>query len=107
MLNGPLKPIVYRVGKSIEVGFDAQILPAVCDIWLKARNAGVLQDQQLDKAKKAEILIRGLANVAIIALIDEVTGYQAERDRDALHKILEAYIAKELLPWTQRFPEEF
>ena len=24
-----------------------------------------------------------------------------------MHRILEAYIAKELLPWTKRFPDEF
>jgi IS1 family transposase len=107
LLSGPLKPIIYRVGRSIEVGFDAQILPAICDIWLKARDAGILQDQQLDKAKKAEILMRGLANVAIIALVDEATGYQAERDRNELHKILAAFISEELLPWAKRFPDEF
>jgi len=107
LLDGPLKPIIYRVGKSVEVGFDAQILPIVCDIWLKARDAGALQDQQLDKAKKAELLMRGLAHVGIVALVDEATGYQADRDRDELHKILEAYISKELLPWTRKFPPEF
>ena len=29
------------------------------------------------------------------------------RDRDALNMILEAYIAKELLPWAKQFPDEF
>jgi len=51
--------------------------------------------------------MRGLAHVGIIALVDEATGYQAERARDDLNRILEAYISKELLPWTKRFPDEF
>jgi hypothetical protein len=51
--------------------------------------------------------MRGLAHVGITALVDEATGYQQVRDRDELHRILEAYIAKELLPWTKRFPDEF
>jgi len=48
-----------------------------------------------------------IKKLGIIALVDEATGYQYERDRDELNKILEAYIAKELLPWTRRFPDEF
>jgi hypothetical protein len=51
--------------------------------------------------------MRGLAHVGIIALVDEVTGYQQDRARDELNRILEAYVSKELLPWTKRFPDEF
>jgi len=56
---------------------------------------------------KADILMRGLAHVGIIALVDEATGYQEVRDRDELNRILEAYIAEELLPWAKVFPDEF
>ena len=35
------------------------------------------------------------------------TGYQDERARDALARILEAFIAKELRPWVRTFPAEF
>lgn len=103
----PLQPLAYIVnGKKIE-GFDASILPAACEIWLEARDAGALQDQQLPRAKKAEILMRGLARVGIIALVDEATGYQRDRAKDALSKILEAYIAKELQPWVKTFDADF
>jgi hypothetical protein len=51
--------------------------------------------------------MRGLARVGIVALVDEVTGYQQVRKRDALYKILEAYISPELMPWAQRFPHSF
>lgn len=49
-------------------------------------------------------MMRGFAHVGLVALIDEATGYQAERARDELHRILEQYISKELLPWTKKFP---
>jgi hypothetical protein len=55
----------------------------------------------------ADILMRGLAHVGIIALVDEATGFQQERARDELNQILQAYISPELLPWTKRFPNEF
>jgi hypothetical protein len=45
--------------------------------------------------------------VGIIALVDEATGYQRDRASDALSKILEAFIAKELQPWVKTFPDEY
>ncbi len=107
LVNGPLKPIVYRAHNRTVTGFPADILPAACDVWLRARDAGVLQDQQLDKAKKAEILMRGLAHVGVIALVDEATGYQEVRDRLALQAILDKFLAKEFAAWAKRFPDEF
>lgn len=102
-----LSEIEYVDGNRIVTGFDARILPIVCDIWLKAREANALQEQQLDKAQKAEILMRALAHVGVIALVDEATGYQDIRPRDSLAKIIEAFVAKELRPWVRRFPPEF
>ena len=86
-----LKPIEYVDGNKIMTGYDARILPLACDIWLQAREKGYLQDQQKDKAQKAEILMRALAHVGIIALVDEATGFQSIRAKDALAKILEAF----------------
>ena len=51
--------------------------------------------------------MRTLAKLGIIALVDEATGYQDVRARDALAKILETFIAKELQQWTRTFPIEF
>lgn len=102
-----LDPIQYVDGIRIITGYDARILPVVCDIWLKARECGALQKQQLDKAQKAEILMRALAHVGIIAMVDEATGYQSIRAKDALAKILEAFVTKELQPYVKRFPPEF
>jgi len=96
----------YRNGK-IGNGVVATLLPEVCDVWLKARRADALHRTQHHIAANAEILILGLANVGIVALVDEATGYQEVRDRNELHRILEAYISKELLPWAKRFPDEF
>ena len=101
------EPIVYRARGGQRKGVDATLLPEICDVWLTARDAGVLQRQQIPIAENADILMRALARVGITALVDEATGYQYIRDRDELHKILEAYISKELLPWAKRFPDEF
>jgi hypothetical protein len=104
-------PILFRPKsgsrRGYAYGYRAELLPQVCNVYLEAESAGQLHGNQKRIAQQCGILIRGLATVGIVALVDEATGYQEARDRDALHKILEAYIAKELLPWTKRFPDEF
>ena len=52
-------------------------------------------------------MIRSLAKVGVIALVDEATGYERIREENALAKILDRLIAKELNPWTKVFPFEF
>ena len=101
-------PIIYRplrAGKAF--GFRAELLPEVCWIYLEARNAKSLHPQQLKIAERCEILLRGMATVGIIALVDEATGYQESRAKDELQKILDAYIVPELRKWTKVFPDEF
>ncbi len=104
-----MSPILYKPkqGGRAAVGYEATILPQICEVILDAEKAGVLRRHSSKIVQAAEILLRGFARVGIIALIDEATGYQADRARDELNKILEAYISKELLPWTKRFPDEF
>lgn len=102
------KAIRFKNPKGIRAfGYPAELLPRVCQVYLDAKDAGKLVKSQDTIAIKCGILIRGFAHVGIIALVDEATGYQYDRDRQALHLILEAYIAKELLPWAKRFPDEF
>jgi hypothetical protein len=105
--DGPLCPIDYLDGSRIVRGYDASILTAVCNVWLKAREAGALQEQQLEKAQKAEILTRALAETGIVALVDEATGYQAVRPQNAMQSYLELVIRRELAAWAKKFPDEF
>lgn len=107
LLDGPLKPIIYQSGGESVVGYQAEALPEICNIWLQARQDDKLDDQQKDRAQAAEILMRGLATVGIIALIDEATGYQDTRDREALQAILDKYLRKEFAAWAKRFPDAF
>jgi hypothetical protein len=101
-------PLAFKNEKGIRsYGYDASLLPKVCDVYLAARAAHRLRPDQRHVAQACEMLIRGLAEVGIIALVDEATGYQAERARDELIRILEYYIAPERLPWVKKFPDEF
>ena len=102
-----LKPLWYVWGASRNKGINARLIPKICEVWLKARDAGGLGKRQQIVAANADLLIRGLADVGIIALVDEATGYQYGRARHALEQILEQFISKELLKWAKMFPDEF
>lgn len=102
------RPITFAHPKGGRAsGYNAELLPAVCDVYLAARAAGKLPQNQQHVADRALLLVRGLARVGIIALVDEATGYQEVRARRSLVQILEAFIAKELQPWVKTFPDEF
>jgi len=101
---------LYRVKKQggrAAYGLRADLLPKICDVFLRARDANALAPSQRDLAIAADILTRGLAEVGIAALVDEATGYQDVRDRLALQEILQQFIGKELATWERRFPPEF
>lgn len=101
-------PIPFRLERGGRAwGYEARLLPLVCEVYLQARDADKDLPSQKGIVATCDLLMRGLAAVGIIALVDEATGFQQERAKDELQRILSAYIAPELLPWTKRFPDEF
>lgn len=107
-LRGMMEPIPYRpITGGRAYGYRAEILPLVCDVYLEADAAGKLLKSQRPTAEICGILVRSLAKVGIIALVDEATGYQEIRARDELQRILEYYVQAELRPWMKTFPDDF
>lgn len=96
----------YRGTQKIN-GYEATVLADICDAFLEARKEIKLSPRQKIIADQCEILIRGFARVGIIALIDEATGYQYDRERFELQKILNAYISDEILKWQLTFTDDF
>lgn len=102
-------PIEFQppAGGRTAYGYEATILADVCDAVAAARAAGILQPQQKHIADRCDVLMRGFARVGIIAMVDEVTGYQYLRARRTLEQILDKFLRKELGKWAKRFPDEF
>jgi hypothetical protein len=89
-------------------GFEATVLQELCEIILMARDKGLLKtDQEKRYGLYADLLTRSFARVGIIALVDEATGYQEIRPRDALQAYLEMIVGKELAAWEKKYPDEF
>lgn len=107
LMRGP--QVIQYLGKNSgkSYGYEATIIPEICKVYLDARKAGVLTPSQLPTAEKAEIILHSLAKVGIIALVDAASGYEKDRENDELQKLFEKFIAKELQPWTKRFPPEY
>lgn len=108
-LSQPLRFIRPGRGGIPAVAFEATLLPRLCDAVLDARSKHPrgLTKRQLEIAGQCEIIARVLAKVGIIALVDEVTGYQVIRDREALQKILDKYLTDEWAKWSKTFPDEY
>lgn len=96
----------YKNGAKIN-GYLATDLVDICEMFLDARAHIKLSPRQKIIATQCEILVRAFAKVGIIALVDEATGYQYERERNELQKILTAYVSEEILKWQLTFTDEF
>lgn len=107
-LAGSCSPILYRQATGGRYhGYEARLLPLVCNVYLAARRAGVLTHKQAHVAEACEALVSALAQTGIVALVDEVSGYQEVRDKKALQAILDRYLRHEFAAWAKRFPDEF
>jgi hypothetical protein len=89
-------------------GYEATCLIDFCELILSCRDGGFLTGvRHKFYAEKAERVIRAFAKVGIIAVIDEVTGYQYKRPHAELTKLLALYVLPEHRPWVKTIPPEY
>src|SRR5947208_12062569 len=84
----------YYKGVKIN-GYKATLLPDICLGMLEARRNIRLLPRQSIVANQCEILLGAFAKVGIIALVDEATGYQYERERFELNRIFKLLILED------------
>jgi len=101
-------PIPYiNIGGARAFGYPATLLPDVCWVFINAQLAGKLTHNQEHIAERCKLLAQGFGKVGIVALVDEATGYQADRDTDDLRRLLEQYLAPAIRPWKETFKSDF
>lgn len=107
-IHDVIRPVQYFGINGVEAtGFSAETIPTVCDIYLSALKEGNLASGQRQIAEISGLLVRSLSKVGIIGLVDEATGYQQVRPRDALEVYLNKVLTKELAAWCKKFPDEY
>lgn len=88
-------------------GIPAETFLEICSAYVSALTSGAtLTTKQRSIAINCAILISACAKTGLIALIDEATGYQYEREEDALQVKIRAFISEELRAWEKTFPDE-
>lgn len=110
LVNALESPVSFHMGNTGLVpamGYDARMLPELCFAIIDANEARTLPSNMQKLVTQSRILSRAFATVGIIALVDEATGYQYERQSDALQRILSKFISEELVRWVKTFPDEF
>ncbi len=100
-----IQKIDFDDNGTIMSGYNAIILPRLCELYVNAREK--LTTQQKFLVVKADALRSAFAEVGIVALIDEATGFQYDRKYDALRVILETYLNDKIKSWTKVFPDKF
>lgn len=104
-IHAPIAFLTPTGGKAY--GYDAQVLVDLCKGVLEAREAGCLGPEHANIADQCQLVTRGLAPGGITRMIDDTTGYREAHRRGAFQKMLGDYVDRDLLPWTERFPEAF
>jgi DNA-binding XRE family transcriptional regulator len=117
MLAGSLEkfnsPIEFRRNsssgsQSITYGYDATLLIDLCTAIIDAYNG---REWNVDEVhfKAANVILKAVAKVGIIALVDEATGYDKEKTRakDELQKFLSTFINQEACKWIKTFDDTF
>ncbi len=117
-------PIFFRLkGGQRAVGYDALLLPLVCKVYQDLRNdlmkklaSGTKDEVKQGRAtyakyrhivEKCDELAHGFGKRGILALVDDATGYQDDKVRQDIDRIIKLYVAPGLAPWVRRFPHEF
>jgi hypothetical protein len=93
--------------QSMTYGYEATKLIDLCDALIELNKAGILRENQKIYAIQAEMIIRSVAKVGIIALVDEVTGYEKVKEANALQQFLQKFLDEEKGKWISTFPPEF
>lgn len=103
--QGHLDPIICYKGEQRINGYESYALLDICDAFLEARKHIELGERQKRIAEQCEIIVRSFAKLGLIALIDEATGYQYEREKNELQKLIDIYVSEELRAWQKTFPD--
>jgi len=100
------------------IPLEAELFVDICKAYVNAQRDHLFLNNKTGKvlekwtrqneiADRLYMMMSAFAKIGIIALIDEITGYQEERDRNELEKLLALYLSEERLAWARMFPDEF
>ena len=88
-------------------GYDVERFIEICQAYSQALEKSELTlERHLDAARKANAILRACSKIGVIALVDEVTGYQYARAENELQFKLKLYLSAEMRGWEKTFPDD-
>ena len=104
-----------RLGNTAK-GMPADVFIDICRAFVTALDANYhrpedadypeMTEKQKEIAIRASMFLASVAKVGLDALIDEATGYQEVREKNALEVKLKAYLEEEMRKWEKTFPDD-
>ncbi len=88
-------------------GYRAEVFIEVCDAIIDAYKQNKLVPSQFFLAIQAEFIIRSAAKIGIIGLIDEATGFIADKRREEYRELWQKFIREECRAYEAEFPDRF
>lgn len=102
---------IYRPkkGGAAAYGVEATLLPKICNVYLKMRDNDKkpLTASQIPLSVQADFIMRGLAEVGIVALVDEATGHIEEKRKDEYRELFQEFIRQQVKEYDKEFPKQF
>lgn len=98
-----------KKGAASAYGIEASLLPKICNVYLKMRDAESkpLTSTQIPLSIQADLIMRGLAEVGIVALVDEATGHIEEKRKDEYRELFQEFIRQQVKEYDKEFPKQF
>src|ERR1017187_84372 len=101
-------PLIFKtLTADLGHGYDATILIDICDAIIEAAKTDKLGPNQEDLAKQAEIIIPASAKLGIVALVDDATGFIADKRREQYKELFREFIREEIKLYDEpQFPDQ-
>lgn len=98
-----------KKGGAAAYGVEASLLPRICNVYLTMRDITPtpLTASQVPLSVQADFIMRGLAEVGIVALVDEATGHIEEKRKDEYRALFQEFIREQVKEYGKEFPKQF
>lgn len=92
---------------AVAQGHPAKVLVQICRLYTAADRAGNLHPSQVHILDRARLVLDGLAERGLDAMIWEATGYEKYKEANAHQRSLLLWLREEAGAWSKLFPDEF
>jgi hypothetical protein len=100
-------PLIFKtLTQDLGHGYDCTVLIDICVAIIDAAKEKKLTPTQESLKIQAEIIIRASAKLGIVALVDDATGFIADKRREQYKELFREFIREEARAYQSEFPDQ-